>query len=112
MLEIRLADLPDFADSSESGCEKKNRGKKVSNNDKVRSRLHRVCEQAKRTLSSSTTAMIEVDCLFEGIDFSLTLSRARFEELCGEIFRKTMEPVNTALKDAKLGKIKLMRLFW
>ena len=48
--------------------------------------------------------MIEVDCLFEGIDFSLTLSRARFEELCGEIFRKTMEPVNTALKDAKLGK--------
>jgi L1 cell adhesion molecule like protein len=84
--------------------EKKNRGKKIGDNEKVRSRLHRVCEQAKRTLSSSTTAMIEVDCLYEGIDFSTTLSRARFEELCGEIFRKTMEPVTTALKDAKLGK--------
>lgn len=84
--------------------EKKNRGKKISDNEKVRSRLHRVCEQAKRTLSSSTTAMIEVDCLFDGIDFSLTLTRARFEDLCGEVFRKTMDPVNTVLKDAKLGK--------
>jgi L1 cell adhesion molecule like protein len=84
--------------------EKKNRDKKISNNEKVRSRLHRVCEQAKRTLSSSTTAMIEVDCLFDGIDFSLTLTRARFEDLCGEIFRKTMDPVSAVLKDAKLGK--------
>ena len=84
--------------------EKKNPGKKISDNEKVRSRLHRVCEQAKRTLSSSTTAMIEVDCLFDGIDFSLTLTRARFEDLCGEVFRKTMDPVNTVLKDAKLGK--------
>ncbi len=84
--------------------EKKHRDKKISDNEKVRSRLHRVCEQAKRTLSSSTTAMIEVDCLFDGIDFSLTLTRARFEDLCGEVFRKTMDPVNTVLKDAKLGK--------
>ena len=84
--------------------EKKHRDKKIGDNEKVRSRLHRVCEQAKRTLSSSTTAMIEVDCLMDGIDFSLTLTRARFEDLCGEIFRRTMDPVNTVLKDAKLGK--------
>jgi L1 cell adhesion molecule like protein len=84
--------------------EKKNKGLKIGKDKRVRARLHNVCERAKRTLSSSTTAVIEVDALYEGKDFSLSISRAKFEDLCGEIFRRTMEPVNTVLKDAKLSK--------
>ena len=84
--------------------QKRNRGKKVQDNKKVRSRLHTACERAKRTLSSSTTAMIEIDALFEGIDFGLTLTRAKFEDLCSELFRRTMEPVQKVLQDAKMSK--------
>ncbi|CAF4531717.1 unnamed protein product, partial [Rotaria magnacalcarata] len=58
----------------------------------------------KRTLSSSTTASIEIDSLFEGTDFNTQLSRARFEELNMDYFRGTIGPVDQALKDAKLQK--------
>lgn len=84
--------------------QKRNRGKKVHDNKKVRARLHTACERAKRTLSSSTTAIIEIDALFEGIDFGLTLTRAKFEDLCSELFRRTMEPVQKVLQDAKMSK--------
>ncbi len=84
--------------------QKRNRGKKVQDNKKVRARLHTACERAKRTLSSSTTAIIEIDALFEGIDFGLTLTRAKFEDLCSELFRRTMEPVQKVLQDAKMSK--------
>lgn len=67
-------------------------------------RLRTACERAKRTLSSSTEASIEIDALFEGIDFYSKISRARFEELNMDLFRSTMEPVERALKDAKLDK--------
>ncbi|XP_035206122.1 heat shock protein 70 A1-like [Stegodyphus dumicola] len=67
-------------------------------------RLRTACERAKRTLSSSTEASIEIDALFEGIDFYSKISRARFEELCIDLFRSTLEPVEKALKDAKLDK--------
>lgn len=67
-------------------------------------RLRTACERAKRTLSSSTEASIEIDALFEGIDFYSKLTRARFEELCMDLFRSTLEPVERALKDAKLDK--------
>lgn len=67
-------------------------------------RLRTACERAKRTLSSSTQATIEVDSLFEGIDFNTSISRARFEELNGDHFRKTMEPVEKCLRDAKVSK--------
>jgi heat shock protein 1/8 len=83
---------------------KKNPGKKIHENKKVRARLHTACERAKRTLSSATTAIIEVDALFEGIDFGFTMTRAKFEDLCGELFRRTMEPVQKVLLDAKLSK--------
>ncbi|KAI1727487.1 hsp70 protein [Ditylenchus destructor] len=67
-------------------------------------RLRTACEQAKRTLSSSTEATVEVDSLVDGIDFYSKISRARFEELCGDLFQKTLQPVEQALKDAKLSK--------
>jgi L1 cell adhesion molecule like protein len=67
-------------------------------------RLRTQCEQAKRTLSAAFRATIEVDSLFEGIDYHATLTRARFEQLCGEDFRNCLEPVKKVLTDAKVSK--------
>jgi L1 cell adhesion molecule like protein len=67
-------------------------------------RLRTACERAKRTLSSSNQAFIEVDSLFEGIDYSTTITRAKFESLCEDVFRRTMAPVEQVLKDAKMPK--------
>ena len=65
-------------------------------------RLRTACERAKRALSNSATATVEVDALYEGIDYNKTITRARFEELCSDLFRGTLEPVERALRDAKL----------
>merc|ERR1712178_390473 len=62
------------------------------------------CERAKWTLSSSTQATIEIDSLFEGIDFSTTLSRARFEELNMDYFRNSMGPVEKCMRDSGIDK--------
>ena len=78
--------------------------KDISNNKRSLRRLRTASERAKRTLSSSAQANIEVDSLFEGIDFYTTITRARFEELCSDLFRGTLEPVENALLDAKLDK--------
>lgn len=78
--------------------------KDISNNKRAMRRLRTACERAKRTLSSSTQASIEIDSLFEGIDFYTNISRAKFEEVNGDLFRSTIEPVTKALKDAKLTK--------
>ena len=67
-------------------------------------RLRTACERAKRTLSSATQAQIEIDSLFEGIDFNSTITRARFEELNSDYFRKTMDPVEKCMKDAGISK--------
>lgn len=67
-------------------------------------RLRTAAERAKRTLSSSTEATLEIDALLDGIDFYTKISRARFEELCSDLFRQTMEPVEKALRDAKMDK--------
>ena len=67
-------------------------------------RLQTACERAKRTLSSATSASIEIDALYEGIDYNVSISRARFEELCMDLFRKTIEPIEQVLQDAKLSK--------
>ena len=64
----------------------------IGNKRSVR-RLRTACERAKRTLSSSTQASIEIDSLFEGVDFYTTITRARFEELNADLFRGTLEPV-------------------
>ncbi|RUS73317.1 hypothetical protein EGW08_018928 [Elysia chlorotica] len=81
--------------------------KDLSTNPRALRRLRTACERAKRTLSSSTEASIEIDSLFEGIDYYTKVSRARFEELCGDLFRNTLQPVETALRDAKLDKGKI-----
>ncbi|CAH1116288.1 unnamed protein product [Phaedon cochleariae] len=78
--------------------------KDLRNNPRALRRLRTAAERAKRTLSSSTEATIEIDALFEGTDFYTKLSRARFEELCSDLFRGTLEPVEKALNDAKMDK--------
>jgi len=83
---------------------RKNRGKDMAGNNRAIRRLRTQCERAKRTLSSSTQATIEIDSLFDGIDYSCNLSRARFEELCMDYFRNSMGPVEKALKDSGLDK--------
>jgi heat shock 70kDa protein 1/2/6/8 len=83
---------------------KRKHKKDVSENKRAIRRLRTACERAKRTLSTSATANIEIDSLFEGIDFYSSLTRARFEEINADLFRGTLEPVEKALRDAKLDK--------
>ncbi|CAH3131775.1 unnamed protein product [Porites lobata] len=79
----------------------------ISGNKRAMRRLRTACERAKRTLSSSHQASIEIDSLYDGIDFYISVSRAKFEELNGDLFRSTLEPVEKALRDAKLEKSKI-----
>lgn len=76
----------------------------ISEEKRARRRLHTACERAKRTLSSATTAAIEIDSLYQGIDYTTTITRARFEDLGADFFRKTMAPVTQVLQDAKMSK--------
>ena len=78
--------------------------KDITGNKRALRRLRTACERAKRTLSASAQANIEIDSLFEGIDFYTSITRARFEELCADLFRGTLEPVEKALRDAKVDK--------
>jgi L1 cell adhesion molecule like protein len=82
---------------------RKNR-KDISDNPRSLRRLRTACERAKRTLSSAAQTTIELDSLYEGIDFYSTITRARFEELCMDLFRKCMDPVEKVLKDSKIDK--------
>ena len=75
-----------------------------SDNKKAIRRLRTACERAKRVLSSAAQTTIEVDSFFEGNDLNIALSRAKFEELCSDLFRRTMDPVERVLKDAKVAK--------
>jgi L1 cell adhesion molecule like protein len=78
--------------------------KDITGNPRALRRLRTACERAKRTLSSATQASIEIDSLMDGIDFYTSISRARFEELCMDMFRATIEPVEKVLRDAKVDK--------
>jgi len=78
--------------------------KDISTNPRSLRRLRTACERAKRTLSSSTQTSIEIDSLFEGIDFYTSITRARFEELNSDLFRNVIEPVEKVLNDSKLDK--------
>merc|ERR1711923_522949 len=78
--------------------------KDMSQNKRAIRRLRTACERAKRTLSASAQANIEIDSLFEGIDFYTSITRARFEELCSDLFKGTLEPVEKAMRDAKMDK--------
>ncbi|KAF8526206.1 heat shock cognate 70 [Hysterangium stoloniferum] len=83
---------------------KRKNKKDISDNARALRRLRTACERAKRTLSSAAQTSIEIDSLYEGIDFYTSLTRARFEELCNDLFRSTLEPVEKVLRDAKIDK--------
>ncbi|KAJ3670692.1 hypothetical protein LUZ60_008118 [Juncus effusus] len=83
---------------------KKKHGKDVSNDKRALGKLKREAERAKRALSNQHQVRVEIESLFDGVDFSESLTRARFEELNGDLFRKTMGPVKKALEDAGLAK--------
>ena len=83
---------------------KRKHKKDLSSNARALRRLRTACERAKRTLSSSAQTSIEIDSLFEGIDFYTSITRARFEELCQDLFRSTLQPVDRVLTDAKIDK--------
>jgi len=83
---------------------KRKHKKDLKGNKRALRRLRTACERAKRTLSASAQANIEIDSLFEGIDFYTSVTRARFEELCSDLFKGTLEPVEKAMRDAKMDK--------
>merc|ERR1719415_52222 len=83
---------------------KRKHKKDIKGNKRAVRRLRTACERAKRTLSASAQANIEIDSLFEGINFYTSITRARFEELCSDLFKGTLEPVEKAMRDAKMDK--------
>ena len=83
---------------------KRKHKKDLGSNKRALRRLRTACERAKRTLSASAQANIEIDSLFEGIDFYTSITRARFEDLCADLFRGTLDPVEKSLRDAKMDK--------
>merc|ERR1712184_36898 len=83
---------------------KRKHKKDIKGNKRAVRRLKNECEREKRSLSASAQANIEIDSLFEGIDFYTSITRARFEELCSDLFKGTLEPVEKAMRDAKLDK--------
>lgn len=83
---------------------KRKHKKDISSSKRALRRLRTACETAKRTLSNSAQANIEIDSLFEGADFYSSITRARFEELNQDLFRATLDQVEKALRDAKLSK--------
>jgi len=76
----------------------------IGTNERAKRRLRTACERAKRTLSTATQAFIEIDAMHEGQDFQTTITRARFEEMNMDYFKKTIAPVEKVLKDAKMAK--------
>ena len=83
---------------------KRKNKKDPSDNPRALRRLRTASEKAKRTLSSTAQTSVEIDSLYEGIDFYTSITRARFEELNTDLFRKCMEPVEKVIKDAKMDK--------
>ena len=84
--------------------ERKNRGVTVKDNARALRRLRTACERAKRTLSTSTQANVEIDALADGIDFNMVITRAKFESLCDAAFKRTIAPLDQVLRDAKMSK--------
>jgi len=78
--------------------------KEVATSDRALRRLRTAAERAKRLLSSSTQAIVELDSLAGGVDFTCTITRAKFEDLCADLFARTLLPLEQVLRDAKVGK--------
>jgi L1 cell adhesion molecule like protein len=83
---------------------RKNKGKDMTQSQRALRRLRTACERAKRALSAAAQASVEIDSLYDNIDFSSTITRARFEELCGDLFRSTLQPVERVLTDSRIDK--------
>ncbi|PHT68705.1 Heat shock 70 kDa protein [Capsicum annuum] len=83
---------------------KRKHKKDISGNPRALRQLRTACERAKRTLSSTSQTTIEIDSLYERIDLYATITRARFEEMSVDLFKKCMEPVEKYLKDSKIDK--------
>nr|SMN34116.1 HSP70 family member 2 [Lepeophtheirus salmonis] len=83
---------------------KRKHKKDIAANKRAVRQLRTACERAKITLSSSDQANIEIDSLFEGIDFYTSITRACFEELCSDLFKRALDLVDKALRDAKMDK--------
>ncbi|CEP02017.1 unnamed protein product (mitochondrion) [Plasmodiophora brassicae] len=86
---------------------RKNRGVDITKSQRALRRLRTACERAKRALSSSTQAAVEVDSLYEGIDFSSSITRARFEALCHDLFESCLAPVEQVLRDSGISKTQI-----
>ena len=83
---------------------KRKHKKDPTGNNRALRRLRTACERAKRTLSASAETTIEVDALFDGTDFNTKITRAKFEELCMDLFRSTIEPVERVIRDSRISK--------
>ena len=83
---------------------KKNKGLDLASNPRALRRLRTACERAKRTLSAQASASIEIDALYEGIDFYTSITRALFENLNQDLFRGCLDPVEKVLRDSKIDK--------
>ncbi|KAK2981759.1 hypothetical protein RJ640_006011, partial [Escallonia rubra] len=84
--------------------------KNISKDNKALGKLRKECERAKRALSNQHQVRVEIEALFEGIDFSETLTRARFEELNMDLFKKIMRPVKKAMEDAGFKKTDIQQI--
>mmetsp|Transcript_13694 Transcript_13694/g.18982 ORF Transcript_13694/g.18982 Transcript_13694/m.18982 type:complete len:443 (+) Transcript_13694:77-1405(+) len=83
---------------------KRRHNKDITTNARALRRLRTACERAKRALSASTNAAVEIDALLDGIDFYTNIGRARFEELNADLFRSCLGPVEKVIRDAKMDK--------
>merc|ERR1711907_489773 len=83
---------------------KRKHGSDPSKDKRAIQKLRREVERAKRSLSTQHQGRLEIEGLFEGVDFSETLTRARFEELCIDLFKKTLQPVHKVMEDSEMKK--------
>jgi len=89
---------------------KRKKKKDISNNKKSKYRLRTACERAKRILSDSVYAPVEIDCLYEGIDFYSGITRATFEKINSDLFEMLLEPISTVIKDSGLKKSEIDKI--
>merc|ERR1719277_317916 len=104
MMTLFCLRRPNWCNRQVHTCCSMKHKKDMTGNARSMRRLRTQCEQAKRTLSAAVRATIEVDSLFDGIDFHITITRAKFEQLCNEQFRNCLEPCRRVLQDAKISK--------
>jgi L1 cell adhesion molecule like protein len=102
---VKLVSSDEISEGVNEYLENVRKFHKLKKSHKVMRKLLTLCELAKKTLSSSNVAQISIDNFFEGEDLSMSITRNKFEELCDECFKRSLEPIDRALKDAKLTAI-------